>query len=128
MVEVLPRDGEAEKFELAAGPMCMSMAGDMLVGAVARRFATPEAAGTHEELGEDLLMLSVTGGSCFGALTSKSCFSKDLLPLRHLGHGMFEGHRLGMKPFVPTSEEIPFDISGSLHRRLEPAIGSRGDK
>lgn len=128
MVEVLPRDGEAEKFELAAGPMCTSMAGDMLVGAFARRFATPEAAGPHEELGKDLLMRSVTGGSCFGALTSKSRFSKDLLPLRHLGHGICEGQRVGMKAFVPTSEEIPFDISWSLRQRLDPAIGSRGDK
>jgi hypothetical protein len=33
VIEVLPRDGETEKFELTAGRMCTSMAGDMLVGA-----------------------------------------------------------------------------------------------
>ena len=45
VAEVLPREGMGEIFELASGRECSPMAGDLLVGALARRCATLEAVG-----------------------------------------------------------------------------------
>lgn len=95
VVEALPRDGETEKFELGAGQMCTSMAGDLFVGAFARCFPMLKPPVRTRSSAKTLLMRSMTGGSCVRALTSKSRFSKDLLPLRPLGHGMFEGSQGG---------------------------------
>jgi len=57
-----------------------------------------------------MLMRSMTEGGCFGALTSKSRFSKDMLPLRYLGHLMVDGHKVGMRDFVPPDPGVPFDM------------------
>jgi len=86
------------------------MAGDLLVGAFARRFATLEATGSFEDIGADGLMSSMTEGGCFGSVTSKSRFSKGLLPLRYQGHVLAEGHKLTMSAFVPEAPDVPFRV------------------
>jgi hypothetical protein len=108
VAEVLPRAGEAEGFELASGRECVPMSGNLLVGAFARRFATLEATGSFEEIGPDGLMSSMTEGGCFGAVTSKSRFSKSLLPLRYRGHILVDGRKMRMGDFVPPASGEPF--------------------
>jgi len=110
LAEVLPREGQAEGFELATGREAMPMAGDLLVGAFARRFATLEATGSFEDIGPDHLMRSMTEGGCFGAVTSRSRFGKDLLPLRYRGHLLVRGGKLTMQDFVQATPDVPFEM------------------
>ena len=108
--EVLPRRGIGEIFELSSGRECSPMAGDLLVGAFARRYATLEAVGSFEDIGEEGLMHSMTGGGCFGAITSISRFSKSTVPLRYRGHVMVDGEKVMMKQFVPDPPDVEFDL------------------
>lgn len=110
VAEVLPRSGVGEPFELTTGRECSPMAGDLLVGALARRFATLEAVGSFEDVGEDGRMSLLTGGGCFGAVTSRSRFSTPLIPVVYRGHLVSGGRKLVMRDFVPPAPEAPFGI------------------
>ena len=110
VAEVLPRDSLTEQFELPSGRTCTPLAGDLLVGALARRAATLEATGSFEDVGADGLMHCLTGAGCMGLATSKSRFSKAFLPLRYRGHVMRDGRTLNMSDFVPESSETPYAL------------------
>lgn len=110
VAEVLDGGGLSEEFELRDGRKCKPMAGDRLVGALATRRATLQVVGSYEDVGDDGLMSVLSEGGCFGALTSKSPFSRDLLPLRYLGHLRRDGQPLRMADFVPDPPDVPFDI------------------
>jgi hypothetical protein len=109
LAEVLPRKGVGEIFELANGRGYSLMAGDLLVGAFARRFATLEAVGSFEDIGPDGEMHLMTGGGCFGAVTSMSRFGASPLPLRYRGHVLRDGVPARMSDFVPDPPDVPFD-------------------
>ncbi len=110
VAEVQPRPGIGEPFELANGRECTPMAGDLLVGALARRFATLEAVGSFEDVGDDGRMSLLTGGGCFGAVTSRSRFSAPLIPVVYRGHLVSGGRKLAMRDFVAPAPESPFDM------------------
>jgi hypothetical protein len=110
VAEVQPREALGEVFELSTGRECSPMVGDLLVGAFARRFATLEAVGSFEDIGPDGHMHLLTGGGCFGAVTSRSRFVSAILPVRYRGHLMRGGHKLSMRDFVPDPPDVPFDI------------------
>lgn len=110
VAEVLPRRAPTELFELTNGRSTVPLAGDLLVGAFARRFATLEATGSFEDIGDDDLMSSMTGAGCFGAVTSHSRFSKPFIPLRYKGHMVRDGEKLTMGQFVPEPPDTPFDL------------------
>lgn len=110
VAEVLPRSLPTEGFELPDGRSCVPMAGDLVVGAFARRFATLEATGSYEHIGPDNRMSSMTEGGCFGAVTSRSRFAKQMLPLEYRGHVVHEGRKLKMSDFVPEPSGREFDI------------------
>lgn len=110
VAEVLPREGIGESFELATGRECSPMAGDLLVGALARRFATLEAVGSFEDVGDDGRMSLLTGGGCFGAVTSKSRFSPSLIPLAYRGHLVRQSEKLVMRDFVLPAPDDPFRL------------------
>jgi len=110
VAEVMPRDTLTEKFELPSGRTCTPMAGDLLVGALARRAATLEATGTFEEVGPDGLMHCLTGAGCMGLATSKSRFSKAFLPLKYRGHVLVEGQPARMSDFVRAAPDTAYDI------------------
>src|SRR6056297_3392128 len=59
-------------FELAGGRGVSPMKGDLLVGALSRRFATLEATGSYEAVDDDGVMHLLTDAGCFGRLTSRS--------------------------------------------------------
>jgi hypothetical protein len=110
VAEVLPRSGIGEVFELSSGRECSPMAGDLLVGAFARRYATLEAVGSFEDVGPDGEMHVMTGGGCMGLVTSRSRFAKSILPVRYRGHILRAGERIRMRDFVPPTPDLPFDV------------------
>lgn len=110
VAEVLPRNLPTEGFELPNGRPCVPMAGDLLVGAFARRFATLEATGSYEDIGSDNRMSSMTEGGCFGAVTSRSRFAKRMIPLEYRGHVVHDGHKLRMSDFVPEPPHTAFEM------------------
>jgi len=105
IAEVLAREAATELFELPDGRTCTPMAGDLLVGALADRFATLEATGSYAEVGGDGRMHCLTAGGCFGALTSKSRFSRPMIPLVYRGHVLSGGAKVRMRDFVPDPPE-----------------------
>jgi hypothetical protein len=110
LAEVLPSESVGMRMELPTGRVCAPLAGDLLVGAFARRSATLEATGSFDEIGEDGRMACLTQGGCFGALTSRSRFGKPLLPLRYRGHVLHDARKLRMRDFVPEPPDVRFDI------------------
>jgi hypothetical protein len=97
-------------FELANGRGATPMKGDMLVGALARRFATLEATGSFEAVGEDGTMHLLTDAGCFGALVSRSRFSPQLVEVSYEGHVMVEGQRSNMKDWVRPHSGRSFEL------------------
>lgn len=110
MAEVIPHDFADEGFELATGRPIHPMGGDLLIGAFARRFATLEATGSFEEIGDDGVMDCLTEAGCFGKATSCSRFSKPMMPVRYRGHVLVDGHKVNMRDFVPGAPKTPFKI------------------
>lgn len=110
VAEVLPRESLTDQFELPSGRTCTPLAGDLLVGALARRAATLEATGSFENVGADGLMHCLTAGGCMGLATSKSRFSKAFLPLRYRGHVMQEGRSVNMDEFAPEPSGTPYAL------------------
>ena len=110
LAEVRPRRTQPIEFELSTGRKCRPMAGDLLVGALAVRRATLEHVGSFEDVGPDGAMHCLSEGGCFGALTSRAPFSKDLLPIRYQGHLMGDDGPLRMADVVPQVDEVPFEI------------------
>ncbi|MEX2470760.1 MAG: hypothetical protein WEA34_01175 [Gemmatimonadota bacterium] len=103
--------GFAGGFELPSGRGVTPMTGDLLVGALSRRFATLEATGSFEAVGEDGVMHLLTDAGCFGALTSRSLFSPALLEVEYEGHLVTEaGKRSNMRDWARPHSGTPFDM------------------
>lgn len=103
--------GFAGGFELPNGRGVTPMTGDLLVGALSRRFATLEATGSFEAVGEDGVMHLLTDAGCFGALTSRSRFSPALLEVEYEGHLVTEaGERSNMRDWARPHSGTPFDM------------------
>lgn len=111
MVEVLdvPR-ASTGGFELPDGRGVTAMTGDFLVGALARRFATLEATGSFEAVGDDGVMHVLTDAGCMGTLTSRSRFSPELIEVVYRGHVFVDGSRSNMRAWAPSDTGADFDI------------------
>ena len=120
VAEVLPRESLTEQFELPSGRTCTPLAGDLLVGALARRAATLEATGSFENVEADGLMHCLTGAGCMGLATSKSRFSKAFMPLRYRGHVMRDGRTVNMDEFVPEPSGTPEPIASTVPSMMVP--------
>lgn len=107
---VLPFEPHAEKVELATGRAIEVLPGDLMVGAFGRRYATLEATGSFEAIEDDFLMHSLSGGGCFGRITSQAPFSPDLVPLEYVGHILPDGGKLNMQDVVPDPPDRSFDL------------------
>lgn len=110
LAEVVRHGFTTEGFELSTGRKIHPLVGDRLVGALARRFATLEATGTFEAIGEDGLMDTLTDGGCFGKATSRSRFSPRMIPVRYQGHVLVNGRKSNMRDFVPDPPETHFEL------------------
>lgn len=102
--------GRVGGFELGNGRGTNPMTGDLLVGALSRRFATLEATGSFEEVGEDGVMHLLTDAGCFGKLTSRSRFSPQLVEVVYRGHVMVGGRRARMSDWAPAHTGEPFRL------------------
>lgn len=110
VAEVLPHPDHVERFELRSGREASPTAGDLLVGAFARRFATLEATGSFEHVAEDGLMHSMSEAGCFGLVTSRSRFSPSLMPLGYRGHVLVDGAKTNMRDHVPPAPDTEFQL------------------
>ncbi len=96
--------------ELANGRMVTLAKGDVLIGALGIRFATLEATGSWEQVGEDGRMHLLTGAGLFGLLTSKSMYLRSLVNLQYQGHMMLQGNPCNMKDFVLPATHSEYNI------------------
>ena len=91
----------ALKLELTNGRMMEAAQGDLVVGALGKRYATVEATGDWEATGEDHMMHLLTGAGLFGKMTSRATFLPNLIGVEYLGHVMVDGQKKNMRQFVP---------------------------
>lgn len=102
--------GSVGAFELPNGRGVTPMKRDLLVGALSRRFATLEATGSFEAVGDDGVMHLLTDAGCFGALTSRSRFSPQLLEVGYRGHVLVDGRRTNMREWVREHSGEGFEL------------------
>jgi hypothetical protein len=103
--EVLEEASEIHGVESTTGRMVDVIADDLVVGAFGMRFATLEAVGDWQEIGDDLRMHALTRAGVFGRATSSTPFARRLLiPLVYRGHVHREGRPLRMRDCV---ERVP---------------------
>ncbi len=96
--------------ELVNGRMVELAEGDLLVGAFGTRYATLEATGTWEEIGEDLQMNALTGAGLFGKCVSRSTLLPSLLSMTYRGHVHIDGKKVGMRHYVKPVPYRPFHL------------------
>ncbi|HSI97023.1 MAG TPA: molybdopterin-guanine dinucleotide biosynthesis protein MobB [Gaiellaceae bacterium] len=102
---VLERPGFSHTVETTTGRMAEVFPGDVLIGALGTRFATLESVGDWRDVGEDLLLESLTRAGVFGKCTSVAPQSMaQVISLRYLGHLLHDGEKLRMADFV---ERLP---------------------
>ncbi len=82
---------------------------DKLMGAFSTRYATLEATGSWEDIGDDERMEAMTAAGMFGVLTSKSPYFAGTIKLRYLGHVLIDGKKKNMRDFVPPPPQVSFD-------------------
>lgn len=103
VVEVLEH-ASGRGFELRNGRFIEPSGGDLFVGALGSRFATLEATGSWEDVGEDGQMHVLTGGGVVGKCRTRSTLVGPLLPVRYKGHPLEAGERRDMWGCVHRSE------------------------
>ena len=101
IAEITDPHGAKLKLELPSGRMMEPMKKDLIIGALADRFATLEATGSWKKVGSDGQMHLLTGAGLLGKLTSKSVFVPDLIEAKYVGHVVRDGHMVSMMDFVP---------------------------
>jgi glutamate carboxypeptidase len=99
------------EIESESGRPVEALAGDLVVGVLGRRYATLEATGDWERIGDDLRMEGLTRSGVFGKCTSVAPAAEPFLaPLRYRGHVLVKGRRTGMKDYVEIEPERDFHI------------------
>lgn len=110
VAEVLTRSSE-RMMELTTGRMIELAEGDLIVGALGKRYATLEATGTWEEVTEDGKMEILTGGGLFGRCTSRSMLMPTLPEIRYRAHVTRDGAKVCMGDFVEAPESrVAYEI------------------
>jgi methylmalonyl-CoA mutase cobalamin-binding subunit len=107
--EVVSGASRLSRIELANGRIVEVGDGDMVVGAFGVRYATLEAVGGWQNIGNDRMMEALTGAGLFGKSTSRSAMLSPLLPLSYKGHVLFGGEKATMRHYVPEVSERAFE-------------------
>lgn len=89
--------------EAVGGRMIELSEGDLVVGALGSRFATLEATGSWEDVGDDGRMELLSGGGLMGRCRSLSTLLPALARLQYLGHALEGGERRSMSGCVRHS-------------------------
>ena len=106
--EVNHRPSPLGRIEVRSGRTIEVMEGHLVIGALAKRYATLEAVGDWRDIGEDLQMDNLGGGGVFGKMTSISPFLATLISLTYKGHVLVHGEKSRMKDYVPKIAPRPF--------------------
>lgn len=110
VAEVETRSSE-RTVELTTGRMIELAEGDLVVGALGRRYATLEATGSWEDVEEDGRMEILTGGGLLGRCTSRSMIMPTLPEVRYRAHVTRDGKKVRMRDFVEAPESpIEYDV------------------
>lgn len=96
--------GGLAQVELTTGRMAKIVPGDVVVGALGTRYATLEAVGSWQDVGEDRRMDLLTSAGLIGRATSVARNLPPLVSLEYLGHAQRGGKRLRMQDYV---QDIP---------------------
>ncbi len=107
--EIVEDGGGQLPLELCDGRMSPALIGDRLIGALGVRFATLEATGTWEAVGDDGAMHILTGAGLLGKLTSKSAYVPAVMSARYLGHVFTGAHRARMRDYAARPPAAEFD-------------------
>jgi Domain of unknown function (DUF1611_C) P-loop domain len=106
--EVLEHAGGIYDLESTSGRMVEVIGGGLIVGAFGSRSATLEAVGDWREIGDDLLMETLTRAGVLGRTTSATPFARPhLVPLRYKGHVIRSGAPVRMRDCVPRAPLRP---------------------
>src|SRR5215207_2421422 len=108
--EVISPPTRLSRVELTSGRMVEVEKGDLLVGAFGVRYATLEAVGGWQNIGQDRQMEALTGAGLFGRSTSRSAILPSLLSLTYKGHALVEGKKAAMRAYVPDAPEREFGL------------------
>jgi hypothetical protein len=92
LAEVEELDGADPTIELCSGRFIEASRGDLVVGALGKRYATLEATGDWERIGPDGRLHALTEGGLFGACLMRSPLVRPLLPLTYKGHVFLSGN------------------------------------
>lgn len=98
------------QIELSTGRMVEVVEGDLIVGAFGVRYATLEAVGGWQGIGQDRMMEALTSAGLFGKSTSRSALLPPMLSLLYKGHVMVHNEKATMQDFVPMVPESVFDL------------------
>lgn len=110
VAEVEDPDGTDTTVELCNGRMIDAVHGDLVVGALGKRFATLEATGDWENIGPDGRFHALTEGGLFGVCVSRSALIPPLLPLIYRGHVFLHGKPSRMQDFAPRGPIRMFEV------------------
>jgi hypothetical protein len=96
-----------QSLELPTGRLMELTEGDLVVGALGRRYATLELTGTWEAVGSDGRMALLTGGGLLGACTSRSVMIPAPAQLEYHGHLVRDGGKVSMGQFAGDGGPSP---------------------
>ena len=108
--EVVSPPSGLSKIELSTGRMVEVVEGDLVVGAFGVRYATLEAVGGWQGIGQDRMMEAITSAGIFGKSTSRSTILPPLLSLLYKGHVMVDNEKATMQDFVPPASGNVFSL------------------
>ncbi|HSK14831.1 MAG TPA: M20/M25/M40 family metallo-hydrolase [Gaiellaceae bacterium] len=96
---------DSYQIETTIGRGVEVIAGDLVVGALGRRFATLEVTGDWRDIGDDLRMDALSRSGVFGRCSSVAPSAvRFMAPLRYRGHVFVRGRREGVRDHV---EPVP---------------------
>ena len=110
VVEMVPGEEEDYVVETSDGSPEAIWPGDRLIGALGTRAATLEATGSWEDVGEDMVMHSLTSAGVIGRMTSRSIDSGPVIEVKYLGHAIRDGRTLNMADFVTPAEPRKIEV------------------
>ena len=98
------------RIEDRTGHMVQVEPGDWIVGALGKRAATLEGAGSWTEMPDDGRMHAMTSAALFGLYTSFSTLFPDPMQLVYRGHLCRDGEKVCMRDFAMRADTHEFSV------------------
>jgi len=110
VAEVAEPGDATPTIELCCGRMIDATCGDLVIGALGKRFATLEATGDWEQIGPDGRLHALTEGGLFGACLRRSALIPPLLPMTYQGHVFLGGKPARMRDHAAHGSLRRFEV------------------